>query len=171
METRTIGIILNGVTGRMGTNQHLVRSVLAIMQQGGIAVGDRLRLMPVPILTGRNANKLRALAEEHNPAVIAMTGKTLRFTTDLDTALSEKANAVFFDASGTLQRKEFVEKAVRAGKAIYCEKPTGTTTAGAFHLAKLCEDAKLKNGVVQDKLWLQQFPQDSAMLKPAWLLR
>jgi predicted dehydrogenase len=151
METRNIGVILNGVTGRMGTHQHLVRSILAIIKQGGVKVSDQLRLMPVPVLTGRNADKLRGLAEQHGPGA---TGNALKWTTDLDSALNDSANAIFFDASGTLQRARFVESAVKAGKAIYCEKPTAVTTAEALRLAKLCEDAKLKNGVVQDKLWL-----------------
>ncbi len=151
METRKIGVILNGVTGRMGTNQHLIRSILAIIKQGGVKVSDDLRLMPEPILTGRNENKLRALAEAHGPGV---TGKPLKFTTDLDAALGEKSNEIFFDASGTLQRAGFIEKAVKARKAVYCEKPTAVTTAEALRLAKLCDDAGLKNGVVQDKLWL-----------------
>ena len=149
METRKIGIILNGVTGRMGTNQHLIRSILAIMQQGGIRVSDDLRLMPDPILTGRNADKLRGLAEAHG-----LNGQPLKYTTDLDSALADPKYGVFFDASGTLQRAGFVERAVKAKKAIYCEKPTAVTTSEALRLAKLCEDAKLKNGVVQDKLWL-----------------
>lgn len=151
METRSIGIVMNGVTGRMGTNQHLIRSVLAIMKQGGIKVSDNLRLMPEPILTGRNENKLKALAEVHGPAAV---GKVLKYTTDLDAALGDSKNQVFFDASGTLQRAGFVERAVKAKKAIYCEKPTAVTTSEALRLAKLCEDAGLKNGVVQDKLWL-----------------
>jgi len=151
METRKIGIILNGVTGRMGTNQHLVRSILAIMKQGGVKVSDELRLMPEPILTGRNGDKLKALAETHGQAIV---GKTLKWTTDLSAALGDSANSIFFDASGTLQRARFVEMAVKAGKSIYCEKPTAVATSEALRLAKLCEDAKLKNGVVQDKLWL-----------------
>jgi predicted dehydrogenase len=149
METRSIGIILNGVTGRMGTNQHLVRSILAIIKQGGVKVSDQLRLMPEPILTGRNPDKLKGLAEQHG-----IGGKALKWTTDLDAALNDAGNAIFFDASGTLQRARFVEAAVKAGKAIYCEKPTAVTCAEALRLARLCEDAKLKNGVVQDKLWL-----------------
>jgi predicted dehydrogenase len=151
METRKIGIILNGVTGRMGTNQHLVRSILAIMKQGGVKVSDDLRLMPEPILTGRHGDKLKALAETHGQAIV---GKTLKWTTDLSAALGDSANSIFFDASGTLQRARFVEMAVKAGKSIYCEKPTAVATSEALRLAKLCEDAKLKNGVVQDKLWL-----------------
>jgi predicted dehydrogenase len=145
MNTRRIGIIMNGVTGRMGTNQHLIRSINAIRQQGGIKVGDDLVLMPDPILTGRNASKLKLLAERTGVA---------RYTTDLDAALANSDDEVFFDASGTLQRAGFVEKAVKAGKAIYCEKPTAVETAEALRLARLCEDAGVKNGVVQDKLWL-----------------
>lgn len=145
MNTRRIGIIMNGVTGRMGTNQHLIRSIKAIRDQGGLKVGDDLVIMPDPILTGRNHDKLKALAER--------TGVT-RFTTDVDAALANAEDEIFFDASGTLQRAGFVEKAVKAKKAIYCEKPTAVETAEALRLAKLCEDAGVKNGVVQDKLWL-----------------
>jgi predicted dehydrogenase len=151
METKSIGIILNGVTGRMGTNQHLVRSILAIMKQGGVKVSDELRLMPDPVLTGRNADKLRALAETHGPATV---GKPLKWTTDLSAPLGDSNYHVFFDASGTLQRAGFVEQAVKARKAIYCEKPTAVQTSEALRLARLCEKAGLKNGVVQDKLWL-----------------
>jgi predicted dehydrogenase len=150
MTTRTVGIILNGVTGRMGTNQHLVRSILAIMRAGGVRVGDDLALMPKPLLTGRNAAKLKALAERHADAA---TGP-IAWTTDLDAALVDAGNAIFFDSSGTLQRAGFVEAAVRAGKAVYCEKPTAVTTAEALRLAEVCERAGVKNGVVQDKLWL-----------------
>ncbi len=142
---KRIGIILNGVTGRMGTNQHLIRSILAIRQQGGIKINEELTLMPEPILTGRNHNKLAALAQR--------TGVE-KYSTDLDAALADPANEIFFDASGTLQRAGFIERAVKAGKAIYCEKPTAVLTSEALRLAKLCEDAGLKNGVVQDKLWL-----------------
>ncbi len=136
---------MNGVTGRMGTNQHLIRSILAIMQQGGIKISDDLTLMPDPILTGRSENKLRNLAEK--------TGVE-RFTTDIEKALADDYNRIFFDASSTLLRAKFVEMAVKAGKAVYCEKPTAVTTEEALRLAKLCEGAGVKNGVVQDKLWL-----------------
>jgi len=145
MSTQRIGIILNGVTGRMGTNQHLIRSILGIIKQGGVKVSDDLTLMPDPILTGRNEEKLRALA--------ARTGVE-KYSTDIDAVLADPAYEIFFDASGTLQRAGFVEKAVKARKAIYCEKPTAVETSEALRLAKLCEDAGVKNGVVQDKLWL-----------------
>ena len=145
MEVRRIGIIMNGVTGRMGTNQHLKRSILAIMAQGGIRVSDQLVLMPDPILTGRNAAKLQALAHE--------TGVE-KWTTDLDGALADSEYEIFFDASGTAYRVPFIEKAIAAGKAIYSEKPTAMTSEEAVNLAVLAEQAGVKNGVVQDKLWL-----------------
>jgi predicted dehydrogenase len=136
---------MNGVTGRMGTNQHLIRSIKAIRDQGGLRVSDSLTLMPDPILTGRNADKLRSLAEKNGIE---------RHTTDLDAALANPDDTIFFDASGTLQRAGFIERAVKAGKHIYCEKPTAVESAEALRLAKVCEDAGVKNGVVQDKLWL-----------------
>ncbi len=151
METRRIGIAMSGVTGRMGTNQHLVRSVLAIMEQGGVRVRPDLTLMPDPVLVGRNEDKLRHLAETHGRRV---TGKPLRYSTDLDAVLADDGIEVFFDASGTLQRKRFVEAAASAGKHIYCEKPTAVNTADALALARFVEERGLKNGVVQDKLWL-----------------
>lgn len=145
MEIRRIGIIMNGVTGRMGSKQHLMRSIKAIRDQGGVKVDDTLTLMPDPILTGRNFGKLKALADRAGID---------RYTTDLDAALANPADEIFFDASGTLHRAPLVEKAIKAGKFIYCEKPTSVESATAFRLAKACEDAGLKNGVVQDKLWL-----------------
>jgi predicted dehydrogenase len=151
MATRRVGIIMNGVTGRMGTNQHLVRSILAIMRQGGVKISPELTLMPDPILTGRSAEKLRELAEKHK-----IGAEPLKYTTDVQGALDGKHGdyEIFFDASGTLQRAKFVEMAVKAKKAVYCEKPTAVTTDEALRLAKLCEDGGVKNGVVQDKLFL-----------------
>ncbi len=141
----TLGIILNGVTGRMGTNQHLIRSILEIRKEGGILTASGDRVQVDPILTGRSESKLRALATAHGVE---------RWTTDLDAAFADPHNRVFFDASSTLHRAGFVEKAAAAGKAIYCEKPTAVETAEAVRLAKLCRDAGVKHGVVQDKLWL-----------------
>ncbi len=163
METCHIGIIMNGVTGRMGTNQHLVRSITAIIRQGGVQVHPDLVLMPKPLLTGRNEQKLQALAETHGPDAI---GKPYEFTTDLQGALAGKYgdHDIFFDASGTKQRAQFVEMAAAAGKHIYCEKPTATSTAEAVRLAEVVEQAGVKNGVVQDKLWLPSF-QKIAQLK------
>ena len=142
---KKIGIILNGVTGRMGTNQHLVRSILAIREQGGVLLPDGSRLIPDPILTGRNANKLAELAKKHGVE---------RFTTDLDAALADPYNEIFFDASGTPHRIPFLERAIAAGKHVYCEKPTATEYAEALRIAEVAEKAGVKNGTVQDKLWL-----------------
>ncbi|RYD25534.1 MAG: Gfo/Idh/MocA family oxidoreductase, partial [Verrucomicrobiaceae bacterium] len=141
-----IGIIMNGVTGRMGTNQHLIRSIAAIIREGGIRVSDDLTILPDPILTGRNEAKLRETA--------AKSGLDLPVSTDLDAVLADPAWPVFFDASLTRLRGGFVERAVAAGKAIYCEKPTASDLPEALRLARLAEEAGVKNGAVQDKLWL-----------------
>lgn len=147
---------MNGVTGRMGTNQHLARSITAIIKQGGIKVNNDLTLMPDPILTGRRDYALKALAEKYGNEA---RGEAYKYTTDVQGALDGKHGEyeIFFDASGTLQRANFIEMAVKAGKAIYCEKPTAVETKEAVRLAKLVADAGLKNGVVQDKLWLPGF--------------
>ena len=151
METRTIGIAMSGVTGRMGTNQHLIRSILAIIKQGGVRVSPELTLMPDPVLVGRNANKLKVLAETHGPDAI---GKPLKYTTDAEAAIADDSCEIVFDASTTHHRTTFVELAAKHGKHVYCEKPTATTTADALALADLIESKGLKNGVVADKLWL-----------------
>jgi predicted dehydrogenase len=140
-----IGIILNGVTGRMGTNQHLMRSIVAILRQGGVKLADGSVIIPEPVLVGRNSAKLEKLAE--------MSGVT-QVTTDLDAALSDSHNVIYFDAQTTDRRVESVKKAIAAGKHIYCEKPTALSTAEALALYRLAERAGVKHGVVQDKLWL-----------------
>ncbi len=145
MKERTIGIIMNGVTGRMGTNQHLIRSILAIRQQGGVRLANGDRLVPDPVLVGRNAEKLKGLAEAHG---------LRRYTTDLGAALADPFNQIYFDAQTTDRRAEAVRKAIAARKAVYCEKPTAVDTATALALYRECRAAGLKNGVVQDKLWL-----------------
>jgi len=142
---RSIGIILNGVTGRMGTNQHLVRSIAGIIRDGGLQVGDEV-VMPKVVLTGRNEEKLRACAEK--------AGVPVETTTDVAAALARPDMEIFFDASGTQYRGKFVDMAAAAGKAIYCEKPTATNLAEALRLADVAEAAGVKNGVVADKLWL-----------------
>jgi predicted dehydrogenase len=145
IRTHNIGIIMNGVTGRMGTNQHLMRSIMAIIQQGGLIIGESEVIMPNPILVGRNPAKLERLA--------AMSG-VARWTTDLDKALADPNDTIYFDAQTTDRRVEAVKKAIAAGKHVYCEKPTATNTAEALELYKLAKAAGVKNGVVQDKLWL-----------------
>ena len=145
METRSIGIILNGVTGRMGTNQHLVRSILAIREQGGIG---RQSFPPPHAGTDPHRpqpRKLKNLADQHN----------LNDGPPTSTPLSPTPKTKSSSTPPTrFTAPTFVEMAVKAGKAIYCEKPTATTTSEALHLAQICADADLKNGVVQDKLWL-----------------
>ena len=140
MITHKVGIIMNGVTGRMGTNQHLLRSIKAIIEQGGIKLADGEVIMPDPILIGRSESKLAALA--------ARAG-VKRYSTNLDAALADAGNQVYFDATLTGQRPIGVRKAIAAKKHIYCEKPSATTSAD-----KEVTAAGLKNGVVQDKLWL-----------------
>ena len=144
MSVRRIGIIMHGVTGRMGMNQHLVRSILEIRKQGGVALKDGTRLMPDPILVGRNAAKLEELAKKH--------GLT-RWTTDLEKALQSK-DEIFFDAASTQLRPKLLTQAIRAGKHVYCEKPVATSLDQAINLYKAAKKARVKHGVVQDKLWL-----------------
>ena len=145
MKIHKIGIIMNGVTGRMGTNQHLIRSIKAIIDQGGVKLSDDEVIMPDPVLVGRSESKLKALA--------ARTGVS-RISTNLDAELANASNQIYFDATLTGQRPVGVRKAIAAKKHIYCEKPTATTSAEALALAREVSAAGLKNGVVQDKLWL-----------------
>ena len=145
MKIHNVGIIMNGVTGRMGTNQHLLRSIAKIMSQGGVKINPDEVIMPDPILVGRNTNKLEELCK--------LSGVT-KMTTNVDEALADPKNIIYFDSQTTGRRAEGVKKAVKAGKHIYCEKPISVDTATALELYKLCTDAGLKNGVVQDKLWL-----------------
>jgi predicted dehydrogenase len=144
MSTRVVGIIMNGVTGRMGTNQHLLRSIGPIIRQGGVRVGDDL-VVPEPLLVGRNREKLESVAK---------SAGIERWTTDLDAALSDPRMSVYFDAQTTLQRAVGVTKAIQAGRHVYCEKPTATTTAAALELYHKAKARGVKHGVVQDKLWL-----------------
>jgi predicted dehydrogenase len=145
MKTRRIGIIMNGVTGRMGTNQHLLRSILEIRKDGGVALKNGTRIVPDPILVGRNADKLAALARAHGVE---------RWTTDLGKALRNPADTLFFDAASTKLRPKILKRAIAAGKHVYCEKPVATTLAEALDLYRAARKARVKHGVVQDKLWL-----------------
>ena len=143
--THRVGIIMNGVTGRMGTNQHLIRSILSIAEDGGIPIGNGDVIMPDPYLVGRNPAKLEKLSES--------TGVE-KWSTDLDVALADDNYSVYFDAQVTSLRVKAVQAAISAGKHIYCEKPTATNTDDAYSLYEQAAKAGLKNGVVQDKLWL-----------------
>ncbi|HEX6926957.1 MAG TPA: Gfo/Idh/MocA family oxidoreductase [Longimicrobiaceae bacterium] len=140
-----VGIAMNGVTGRMGMNQHLYRSILAIREQGGVRVSDTETILPEPILVGRNPVKLKELS--------AKSGVE-RWTTDVEEALSDDSVQIYFDAQTTDRRVEAVTRAIEAGKHVYCEKPTALTTAEAVELYRRARAAGVKHGVVQDKLWL-----------------
>ena len=145
MTRRSIGIVLNGVTGRMGYRQHLVRSLLAIREQGGLPLADGGRLWPEPILVGRSEAKLREIAQRHD---------LTEWSTDLTAALARPDVEVYFDAQVTAQREKAIRAAIEAGKHIYTEKPLAEGTAAALDLARTAMAAGVKHGVVQDKLFL-----------------
>ena len=136
---------MNGVTGRMGTNQHLMRSIVEIIKQGGVQVSATEFIMPDPVLVGRNEIKLKKLAE--------MSG-VKKWTTDLDSVMNDSYYQIYFDSQTTSRRAGAVKDAAKAGKHVYCEKPVATDVATAMELNKVCEEAGVKHGVVQDKLWL-----------------
>jgi predicted dehydrogenase len=145
MADKTIGIIMNGVSGRMGYRQHLVRSILAIREQGGVLLGSGARVQVEPLLVGRSEAKLRELAARHDIA---------HYTTDLDAALADPRWDVYADFLVTRARAAAIRKAIAAGKAIYTEKPTAESLTEALELAALAAAAGIKNGVVHDKLYL-----------------
>lgn len=140
-----LGLIMHGVTGRMGLNQHLIRSIAAIRQQGGVLLANGDRVMPDPILVGRNAEVLEKLARAHGIA---------RWGTDVGQALANPEDTVFFDAANTQGRAALLSKAMHAGKHIYCEKPVAANLGDAFELVRLARKSGVKHGVVQDKLFL-----------------
>jgi predicted dehydrogenase len=145
MSTVRLGIVMNGVTGRMGTNQHLERSICAIRAQGGVTLRDGRRVIPDPILVGRNRARLESLAKAHGVE---------RVSVDLDAALADPGDTLYFDAASTGLRPDLIRKAIAAGKHVYTEKPVAPTLADAIDLAKRAKAAGVKHGVVQDKLWL-----------------
>jgi len=145
MAQHRIGIIMHGVTGRMGMNQHLIRSIVEIRKQGGVALANGDRLMPDPILVGRNAEKIQVLADKYGIS---------RVSTDLDAALKNKDDTIFFDAATTQARPALLKRAIAAGKHVYCEKPVATNLDAAMDLYRAAKQAGIKHGVVQDKLWL-----------------
>ena len=145
MKIHTVGIIMNGVTGRMGKNQHLLRSIVEIMKQGGVRISDSERIMPDPVLVGRNEAKLKELSD--------LSG-IKKYTTDLNSVIKDPAYSVYFDAQTTGRRADAVKLAASNGKHVYCEKPTASDYQTAIDLYDFCEKAGVKHGVVQDKLWL-----------------
>ncbi len=145
MTPQRLGLIMHGVTGRMGMNQHLIRSIVALRKEGGVKLSNGTRVMPDPILIGRDAAKIEALARAHGIE---------RFGTNLDAALANKDDTVFFDAGTTQMRPTLLAKAIRAGKHVYCEKPIATNLNEAVEIARLAQSSGLKHGAVQDKLFL-----------------
>jgi predicted dehydrogenase len=143
--THRLGIIMHGITGRMGLNQHLDRSIVAIRKAGGVMLPNGDRVMPDPILVGRNAERVAALARQYGIE---------RHTTNLDAALKNPDDTVFFDAATTQMRADLVTRAIEAGKHIYCEKPISDSLDKAVALAKLAKQRGIRHGVVQDKLFL-----------------
>ena len=145
MATHRIGIIMHGITGRMGYNQHLVRSILAIREQGGVALANGDRAMPDPILVGRNVEKVSAIAKRHGIERVAK---------DIESALADPQDTIFFDAGSTQMRVPILKRAIEAGKHVYCEKPLSETLEESLSLARLAAARGVKSGVVQDKLYL-----------------
>ncbi len=145
MATQRIGIIMHGVTGRMGYNQHLVRSIQAIIQDGGLLLSNGDRLLPDPILVGRNGKKMEALAKEQGIA---------RWSDSIEQCLANTEDALFFDAGTTQMRSDLLSRAIQAGKHVYCEKPSADTLENALAVARLASKKGVKHGVVQDKLFL-----------------
>jgi predicted dehydrogenase len=144
-QLRPVGIIMNGVTGRMGRNQHLIRSILAIREQGGIALADGRVIWPEPVLVGRSDERLATLAGELG---------LKRWTTDLAAALAQPDCEIYFDAQLTHAREPCVRQAIAAGRHVYCEKPLTGDVNSALVLARLAQTADVRHGVVMDKLFL-----------------
>ncbi|RNE56527.1 Gfo/Idh/MocA family protein [Cryobacterium tepidiphilum] len=139
---------MNGASGRMGYRQHLLRSILAIREQGGVLLADGSRVQVEPILVGRSEAKLKELADKHDIE---------HYTTDLDAALADNRWQIYADFLVTKARVPAIKKAIAAGKAIYTEKPTAESYEEALELARLAKEAGIKNGVVHDKLYLPGF--------------
>jgi predicted dehydrogenase len=110
-----------------------------------VALADGSRVMPDPILVGRDGAKLAGLAEAHGLD---------RWTTDLDAALADPEDELFFDAATTLGRGALLMRAIKAGKHIYCEKPSAASFKEAMTVYRAAKKAGIKHGVVQDKLFL-----------------
>lgn len=145
MATQRLGLIMHGITGRMGYNQHLVRSICAIRKQGGVVLPDGTRVMPDPILVGRDRDKIERIARELGIE---------RTTTDLNAALANRDDTLFFDAGSTQMRAGLLTRAIEAGKHVYCEKPIAETLDDALSVARFARERGVCNGVVQDKLAL-----------------
>jgi predicted dehydrogenase len=145
MSRKVVHVALNGVTGRMGYRQHLVRSLLSIREQGGVPLDDGTLVYPEPVLVGRSEQKLRAIAERHGLE---------RWSTSLEEVLADPAVEIYFDTQVTSAREPSLALAIAAGKHVYTEKPVADSLDGALRLAAAARDAGIVHGVVQDKLFL-----------------
>lgn len=145
MATHRLGIVMHGVTGRMGLNQHLKRSVMPIRESGGVVLNNGDRVVPEPLLLGRNDAKLMSIAEDLGIDA---------YTTDYDSAIGSSEHALFFDAGTTVMRPELLDQALSKGKHLYCEKPVACSLASARKLCARADAADVKAGVVMDKLFL-----------------
>ena len=161
MPTITIGIIVNGATGRIGSTQHLANALVPIRREGGLAVGDD-RIVPRPLLVGRDAQKLASIAATHGLA---------EWSTDLDAALADQSFTVFFDAAATHQRRRVLEKAIAAGKHIYTEKPVALTAAEGEALRAAARARGLKHGAVEDKQYLPGLQKLAALARAGFFGR
>ena len=153
MSTRTIGIIVNGATGRIGSTQHLANALVPIRDEGGLAIGGD-RVVPKLLLVGRDREKLAALAARLDAG----------WTTDLDQALSDPAFQVLCDTSATELRPAVLAKAIAAGRHIYSEKPVAASAADGLALLRAMQARGLKHGAVEDKLHLPGFQKLSRLL-------
>src|SRR5947208_6074023 len=161
MAQQTIGIIVNGATGRIGSTQHLANALVPIIAEGGLAL-EQDRLLPRLLLVGRDAERLAAVARNH---------KLADWTTNLDAALADPAYAILFDAAATQQRVSVLEKAIAAGKHVYCEKPVAPTAAQALALLRQAQRRGLKHGVVEDKIYLPGLQKLAALTRSGELGR
>lgn len=143
--TRTLRIAMNGVTGRMGYRQHLLRSILPIRDAGGLLLADGSRVQVEPVLVGRNEAKLQELCAQHGIA---------EYTTDAQSVIDDASIDIYFDAQVTSRRAEALSSAMKAGKHIFTEKPTAETLTQAIELARIGQNAGVTAGVVHDKLYL-----------------
>ena len=144
MATQRLGVILSGVTGRIGVNQHLGRALVPL-RDTPIVLANGNHLVIDPVLVGRNAAKLEQVAKRFGIE---------RWTTDLDAALSDTRDTLFFESATTNLRFDNVRRALAAGKHVFCDKPLSPTHAQALQLTEIAQRARLKNGVVMANLWL-----------------
>ena len=162
MTEHRLGIIMNGATGRMGTNQHLIRSILAIMEQGGVTLENGDTVMPDPILVGRNPDKVSSLAKTHNID---------RWDTNMERVLDNKEDTLFFDSASTNERADLLKRALNAGKDIYCEKPSAANLKEAIEVFQLAKKTGARHGVVQDKIFLPGLQKMKKLVKEGFFGR